>query len=228
MYISPLFLTLEKTGADFVEASGWQQADHFGDPAAEARAAREYAALADLSASAKILVEGERSAEVVEEAFRAEAAALPVGAGLAQGSTAIYRLRADQFFVHAVAGEEAGLLPAVQRSAGTGMPFTTVTDLTHGRAEIAVVGPRAAELLSRLCGLNFSDSTFPNLAARQSSVAKTQQLILRRDLGGAPAFALIGDRSLGEYLWQTAMQAGADLEIAAVGLQALAELAAGL
>jgi heterotetrameric sarcosine oxidase gamma subunit len=224
MFISPLSNILSKSGADFSETAGWQQIQSFGDPEAELRGAREAVVLADLSASTKILVEGERAAEVVQAALNVDATALPVGVGLDAGAFGAYRLRQDQVFVHGTP-EQADLMAALQRSAGSGRPFTTVTDLTHGRAEVAVIGPQAAELLSRLCGLDFSEASFPNLNARQSSVAKTSQLILRHDRAGIPAYALIGDRSLGAYLWQTALQAGADLGIAAAGLQSLAKLA---
>ena len=59
--------------------------------------------------------------------------------------------------------------------------------------------------------------------AKQSSVAKTTQLIIRRDLGEQPAYALIGGRSLAAYLWQTIMEAGQDLDIQPVGNAVLVE-----
>ncbi|MCP5095608.1 MAG: hypothetical protein GY943_08660, partial [Chloroflexi bacterium] len=65
------------------------------------------------------------------------------------------------------------------------------------------------------------DSEFPNGMAKQSSVAKTTQIIIRRDLGNMPAYALIGGRSLAVYLWQTILEAGQDLGIQPVGLEAL-------
>ncbi len=225
MLISPLHPPLEKSGAVFIEAAGWRQAQSFGDPEGELQAARQAVALADLSASARILVEGERAASVVQEALQVDAAVLEIGAGLDAGWFGVYRLRPDQVFVHGSAGQAGELLAALEREAGAGPPFTTVTDMTHGKAEIAVIGPQAAELLSRLCGLDFSEVHFPNLSARQSSVAKTHQLILRHDLGDVTTFALIGDRSLGAYLWQTSLEAGSDMKVRPIGLQALSNLA---
>jgi heterotetrameric sarcosine oxidase gamma subunit len=100
----------------------------------------------------------------------------------------------------------------------------TVTDVTHGNAELWLIGPNSAELLSRLCGLDFHDSQFPNGTAKQSSLAKTTQLIIRRDLGDVPTYALIGGRSLAAYLWQTILEAGQDWGIQPTGLAALRPL----
>ena len=96
--------------------------------------------------------------------------------------------------------------------------------VTHGQADLVLIGPFSMDLLSRLCGLDFHSKHFPNLTAKQSSVAKTRQLILRRDLGEHLAFSLIGARSLADYLWQMIFEAGQDLNIAPVGQSALQRL----
>jgi sarcosine oxidase subunit alpha len=93
--------------------------------------------------------------------------------------------------------------------------------MTHGRSQLLVVGPNAAVLLGRLCGLNFHDSQFPNLAARQSSVAKTRQLILRQDYGPLRLYSLIGSRSLAAYLWKVTLEAGRDLSIIPIGQETI-------
>ena len=71
-----------------------------------------------------------------------------------------------------------------------------------------MIGPNSQALLSKVCGLDFHPSTFPNEAAKQSSLAKTTQLIIRRDIGELSAFSIIGSQSLGPYVWDTLMEAG--------------------
>ena len=99
--------------------------------------------------------------------------------------------------------------------------FITITDVTHGRSEILVIGPSSPELLSKLCGLDFHPSIFPDMVAKQSSFAKTSQLIIRRDIVGLVAFSIIGARSLGEYLWSTIIEAGREWDITLLGQSAL-------
>jgi heterotetrameric sarcosine oxidase gamma subunit len=106
-----------------------------------------------------------------------------------------------------------------------GDDLITVTDITPGCAELWLIGPHSPLLLSRLCGLDFHERRFPNHTAQRSSVAKTTQTIIRRDRGDLPAYALIGRRSLAAYLWQTIMEAGKDLKIQPIGLDAFKQLA---
>ena len=94
-----------------------------------------------------------------------------------------------------------------------------MTDVTHGRAQFRLTGPGTVDLLSRLCALDFDDSRFPDGTARQTSVAKTTQLVIRDDLheGTGPSYRLIGARSLAAYLWQTILEAGRDLGVRPLG-----------
>ena len=87
-----------------------------------------------------------------------------------------------------------------------------------------MVGPASQALLSKVCSLNFHSSEFPNGVAKQTSLAKTAQLIIRRDIGELPAFSVIGVRSLGAYVWDTIVEAGREFGITPIGqvtLQAL-------
>ena len=89
-----------------------------------------------------------------------------------------------------------------------GTAFVTITDVTQGRSEFRLMGPAAPVVLSTVSGLDFSK--FANGTTQQSSVAKTVQLIIRRDAGGVPAFSIIGARSLGAYLWDILRRSGAE------------------
>jgi len=224
---SPLHERLKELGAISSENQGWYLVSSFGNPKTESQTAREHVVLVDLSASAKIYIEGRAACDVVEAALDAAAAGLAVGAGLDAGHFGVYRLRQDRFLVHSGPGEADALLKKLGPAAAASESLVTVTDLTHGRAEIGVIGPKAPTLLSRLCGLDFSGAHFPDMAAKQSSVAKTSQLILRHDIGAVPAFALLGDRSFGVYLWETAFDAAKDLAVGVAGMEALANLSGG-
>lgn len=227
MKISPLYPTLERLGTHFTDQNGWQVPESISSPGAELTALREHVALTDLSASGKFTVEGERAGEFIQSALNVDAPALKINAGLDHGSFGVYRLRKDLFFVHTAPNAFNSVLESLEltlRFRPRNADLITLTDVTHGRAEIGVFGPLAPTLLARLCGLDFEESHFPNLTAKQSSVAKTPQIIIRHDFAGIRAYALIGDRSYGEYLWETAMKAGEDLGIAAVGMRALRQL----
>jgi len=211
--LSPLHLKAQQGGAQFSQAGGWQVAQVYASVGAEVELARRGAGLADESANGKVLVEGEEAGEVV-------GMDLEVGAGAPLEAGWVYRLRPDLFFLSTPpGGEEAAQNALAARAAGR---FVAITDLTHGRAELRLVGPASPRVLGLVCGLDFE--RFPDRAARQSSLAKSAQLVIRRDLGGAPAFSLIGARSLGAYLWEALLQVGGGWGVAPIGRAALLAL----
>ena len=123
---------------------------------------------------------------------------------------AVVELRPDRYLVHGAAGTDDALEARVRSALPAGQ-LLSVTNITHGRAEIQLVGTQCVALLSRLCALNFAESEFPNMRAKQTSVAKISQVVVRCDAGGLPAYTLIGARSLGQYLWAALLAAGAEL-----------------
>jgi glycine cleavage system aminomethyltransferase T len=102
--------------------------------------------------------------------------------------------------------------------------FVTVTDVTHGLAEMCLVGPRSRDVLRKLCALDFHPDLFPQLTAKPTSVAKTRQLVMCRDLGSLPAFWLAGAQSVAAYVWDVILEAGHEFGLAPIGIAALAEL----
>ena len=143
--------------------------------------------LVDESGNGKLLVEGGEAEKLV--------------AGLQA-----YRLRPGFYFVSTPPLEEAAVGEKLR--AQRGPAFVTITDVTQGRSEFRLMGPAAPVVLSTVSGLDFSK--FANGTTQQSSVAKTVQLIIRRDAGGVPAFSIIGARSLGAYLWDILQRSGAE------------------
>ncbi|MBP8949157.1 MAG: hypothetical protein KBG73_09955 [Candidatus Promineofilum sp.] len=182
-----------------VEAAGWLVAAPVSLPAG--------LLLADDSHRGKIMIHGRAGEQAVATlGIMAPAAA---GQSARARDVAIYRLRPDQLFINTAPGGEAELLAALS-SAGKG-DMVTVTDVTHGRAQLRLSGPRAAELLSHMCALDCHPDHFPDGTARQTSVAKTTQLAIRDDVDGVLSYALVGARSLGAYLWATIQEAARGL-----------------
>ncbi len=222
--LSPLHSRLGTLDAEFAGRDGWQVAERF--PEAGPDAAARGVAIADESANGKLQVQGEDAEGLVGAAFAAPALAVGKSATVETlGPGRVCRLRRDLYFIGTAPAEAAPALERLHREQGASENAeTAVTDLTHGCSELRLVGPAAPELLSKVCGLDFDQRRFPDGDARQSSVAKTRQLIVRGDVGGLPSYSLIGGRSLGAYLWDTLMQAGAEFAVAPLGLRDLRAL----
>ena len=191
----------------FVDGKPLEDFDGRADAEAVGEALQAGVVIVDHSANGKLLVQGEAAEAVVS-------AVLPVG-------QFVYRLRQDLYFVSTLPGGAQEHAARLARAVTEEAVFVTVTDVTHGRSELSLLGPDCAALMSVLCGLDFSDRAFPDGTAKQTSLAKTKQLIVRRDEIGTSAFAVIGGRSFASYLWETTMKAGAQFGIKPVGPKAL-------
>ena len=222
-YTTPLHGRWEPLGAHLTEVAGWQVPERFGDGATEERAARGGVALGDETPRAKLLVQGDDAARVIAAAT---GLAAPRVGEVSGGRVTACGLRPDLLLVAAGPGEGEGILKALEDTAARAPGLVTVTDVTHGRFEYRIVGPQAPRLLSKVCGLDFDDSAFPDRRARETSVARVKALVVRADAGELPGFRLLGGRAPGAYVWDVLMEAGAEFDIAPIGAAALRSLPA--
>lgn len=219
--LSPLNARLQEMAAATAIVDQWQVAKTFSVDAIEV--AQETVALADMSASGKLLVQGMQA-----DVFLAKALAVPIveiGKSIITDNiefkVLVCRLRRDLFFISTASADFSVAQKLLNHQEHRNDDQITVTDVTHGRSELRLVGPESPNLMAKVCGLNFDLQCFVAGDARQTSVAKTKQLVIRQDVGAIPAFSLIGGRSLGAYLWDILMQAGADLGIKPLGFHDL-------
>ena len=219
--LSPLHSIAQRLGATFTDQRGWRIPEVYTTLEDEIAAAREQLALADETPNGKLLLEGDQVESVVTAAF--DLGSLKIN----EGHDGIYRLRNDLFFISTPPGREVRAQKKLTATLKESEQFVTVTEVTHGRAEIRVIGPHSQELLSKVCGLDFHLSAFPNETAKQSSLVKTTQLIIRSDIGELPAFSIIGVQSLGPYVWDTLMEAGREFGVVPIGRAALTTLIKG-
>lgn len=213
---SPIHDIAVELNAEFVVQDGWVVPQKYGAVSATKDDMIHSVILCDRSENGKCRIEGKTAGPFLQ------ADDLPINAGKTIESGQLYRLRQDLFLLCTrapMADTEASLAQRAKDSPD----LITVTDMTCGQAELWLIGPKSVAVLSRICGLDFHDGHFPNGAAKQSSAAKTNQIIIRGDLGDVPAYILIGPRSLAAYLWNSIMKAGQDLGILPVTTSTLEE-----
>jgi aminomethyltransferase len=220
--LSPLNATDERLGARWVDIAGWRCPETYSNAAAEVAALRAGAGLADVSHLGKVQIEGQTAAALLTAALGAAPQTVGEHALVAAGD--LYCLRPDMYFLIVAPGTETDATARLASTAAANAGLVTVTDLTHGLAGIQLIGPRALDVMTRVCGLDFG--AFPNESVRQSSVAKTRQIIIRRDLGDLPSYTMFGARSLAAYVWGVLLEAGHPFGLTPVGLKALATLTA--
>ncbi len=91
--------------------------------------------------------------------------------------------------------------------------LVSVVDATHGRALMRITGAETAELLAKVCAIDFSEEITPDGAAFRSSVAKLVTDVVRDDERGVRSYLLHCERSSGQYLFDALLDAGDEFGI---------------
>src|SRR4051812_12028096 len=207
---SPLYERLKGRHALFGSKMGWERPNFFAPSheearldyawgrqnwfpyaAAEHKATREAVTIADLTSFAKFLVQG-RDAEAALQRLCANDVAVPVGQtvytgllnarGTYESDLTIARLAPDRFLL--VTGTAQATRDADWIRRHLGEANATLTDVTSAYAVIAVMGPRARDLLSRLTKTPLDNVAFPFGTIREIGVGYATVLASRRTYVG--------------------------------------------
>jgi sarcosine oxidase gamma subunit len=185
--------------------------------------------LADLTPLSKVLIRAEGGAVpvVVDCPFgrvrRTDDGCLVVGSG------------PGEWLVLAPAGHQSALAEAVldrlpeaaldrlaeavlDRPAGTdandpGEALVSVVDVTHGGCVFRLTGAESHRILEKICAIDLGEAVTPDGSCFRSSVARVICDVVRDDVDGARSYLLHGDRSSGQYLFDTLLDAGAELSV---------------
>ena len=208
--LSPLHGRLAAAGARFGQVAGWERPNWFapggrdaddaptyGRPgwfdavAGEHRAAREAVALFERSPMAKILVEGADAEDLLETVCANDlsgpdgrlvyTAMLNANGGF-EADLTVTRLGGDRFLV--VTGANEGVRDHDRIARHAGDRRVSIADVTSAFAGLALTGPAARELLSRVTEDDVSDEAFPYLAAREIWVGPGRAWALRVSYAG--------------------------------------------
>ncbi len=223
-----VYRKLAERGASFEALGDFAVARDFGDPAAEAEAARRMG-LADLSPLARLGVKGAGTADwlagqgikVPEESNRA--------VRQASGVLAARLAPAELFLLAGLAGEREPIDAIANawraESQPPASPQGYLVPRQHSHFWFLVTGDCAAPMFAKLCGVDLRPGKFPDGQIAQTSLARMTGLIVRDDQRGTLAYHVLGDGASGEYLWDCLLDAMVEFDGAPVGLDAVRGLA---
>ena len=134
-----------------------------------------------------------------------------------QDGTLVVGSGPGQWHLFAEPGSQDLMLQELEQLAASADELTTVVDLTHGRALFRITGDEAAAVLNKLCSLELSDDIVPDGSALRSSVAGVVTDIIRDDVDGTRSYLVHCERSSGQYLWDTLIDAGSEYRLVEAG-----------
>jgi 4-methylaminobutanoate oxidase (formaldehyde-forming) len=248
---SPLYDRLASKHAVFGSKMGWERPNFFAPTRADARidysfgrqnwfpfaaaehaAARDAVAVFDQTSFAKFLLQG-RDAQAVLQRLCANDVDVAVGSsvytgllnqrGTYESDLTVARLAHDRFLI--VTGTAQATRDASWIGRNTpAEAHAFLTDVTSAYAVLAVMGPRARDLLSRLTKTPLDNGAFPFGAVRTIGVGHANVIAARRTYVGELGWELFVPAELATGVYDAIMQAGADLGVRDAGYYAIESL----
>ncbi|HEV2150255.1 MAG TPA: aminomethyltransferase family protein [Longimicrobiaceae bacterium] len=231
---SPLREAEEALGAAFTEVAGRRLPRHFGDEAAEYRAVREAAGVADRADRAQLRLWGRDPVKMVQGLLTNDLAGAPPGravyaAMLTPKGRTIGELRA--FRLERPGGTEVLLDLPREALEGTRehlkkfVPpmFARWADVSEEVGALGVYGPRSRELLGRVLGTEIP--ALEEDAFTEATLGEERVLAVgTRFAGGEEGYDLIAPAAALPGLWRALLEEGAPLGARPVGHGALETL----
>lgn len=209
----PLAALHRAHGAVILERDGWLAPAHYGDPAAEYRAARQTAALFDRSLLGKVEVTGRDRQAFLQGMLTNDVKGLAPGRGVpaafldAHGKVmallAVYAA-ADRLLLELPSSLTEKTLQALDRFLIS--EKASFTPMDDAFAILSLQGPGARGLLEGLAG---SDLDLPPYAHTEVSIAGAPTRVIHRTEGSAPGFHCWVAVESAIALWEALVEAGA-------------------
>lgn len=210
-------------GATFRDEGDWRVADVYTTPEAETERALAAVGLSDASACGKLVVRGDGIDAVLAKAAAIDRFAVGTAERVLVEGARVLALRpaSDELVLLSPVVDAAAVLDVVA-SAAAGVACAHLTDVTAAFAVLDLIGPRALELLARLCPLELR--ALAPLVLVQGELARVHGLLVRLDRPAEPAFRGLVAREYGASVWASLVEAGHDLGLVPVGAAARAHL----
>jgi sarcosine oxidase subunit alpha len=218
-------------GATLLNAGLWKRPEHYGDPIAEVKAARNGLGLIDVSTLGKLQLRGPDVPLLLERLYTNRWANLPAGRaryglmcneeGVVRDDGVAARLTDDHWYVTATTSGAVALYEEIEWYLQSGWDLDVrVVNLTDTYAAMNLTGPRARTALQPLTDIDLSNGSFPYMGVRQGLIAGVPAIVLRIGFTGELGYEIHVPAGYGLYLWETLMEAGRQYGITPVGVEA--------
>ncbi len=207
----------------------WGRQNWFEYSAAEHRAARQTVTLLDYSVMGKILVQG-RDAEKYLNRICANNIAVPVGRivytqwlntrGTIEADLTVTRLAEDQYLILTGDGTSTQVCAWLQRHIPSDA-HAYITNITSAYSVLNVQGPKSRDLLSRITNADMSNQAFPYLTMQEIDIGYALVKAFRVTYVGELGWELYIPTEFSLHVYDTLIQAGEEVALKHMGLQAL-------
>lgn len=240
---TPMHEAHVRAGAAFENVGGqWQRAWYYPQPGEdmqqavrrEALAARCSVGILDASTLGKIDIQGPDAAEFLNRVYTNAWLKLGIGRcryglmlgedGMVRDDGVTTRLSDSHFHMTTTTGGAAGIMGWLEEWHQTEWPDLKVhlTSVTEQWAVMAISGPNSRKVLAKLTDdIDLAADAFPFMSMRTGHVAGVPARVFRISFTGELSYEVNVPASYGLAVWDAAMAAGAEFDIAPYGTETM-------
>jgi len=221
---TPLHAEHQQLGASFTDFGGWDMPVRYGSDLDEHHAVRNSAGLFDISHMSEFTITGAQAAEYLDFCLVSQVSKLAVGrakytmlcneAGGVIDDLIVYRLGETEFLIIANASGRQSVWQALQERSAD-FELAELKDRSDEMALIAIQGPRATEILQRICSIDLAPLKYYSIDA--GMVAGIDAHLARTGYTGENGFEILVAAEDARAIWRELLAAGGD-ELTACGL----------
>ena len=222
---TPLNAVHRALGARMVEFARWEMPVQYSGVVDEHLAVRSSCGVFDVSHMGEIEVRGPGALETVQRLTTNDASRMDVGrcqytllcldGGGVLDDTVLYRLGGERFLFCVNASNTEKVLSWMVEHAGKG---AEIRDRSEEFAQIALQGPRAADVLSRVADFDVETLKFYRFVT--TVLFGSEAVVSRTGYTGEDGFEIYIEPRRARALWEALMEAGRSFSIKPVGLGA--------
>ncbi|MGH3393989.1 MAG: glycine cleavage T C-terminal barrel domain-containing protein, partial [Streptosporangiaceae bacterium] len=231
---SPMQPWHEAHGARPLVSGAWIRPDHYGDPQAEARGVRTSVGIIDVTPIGKLDLRGPDVPRLLNLVYVNKWSKLGLGRvrygvmctddGVVFDDGVTGRLGPEHYLMSTTSSGAAAVWEWLENWLQTAHPDwqVHVTPVTTAYASMNVAGPASRDLLARVTeGVDLANEAFPYMEVRTGRVAGVDDCVLWRiGFTGELSYELHVPAAYGLHVWETLLDRGRDLGIAAFGVEA--------
>jgi 4-methylaminobutanoate oxidase (formaldehyde-forming) len=248
----PFYDRLAAHGAFFRDTSGWEGADWYAPPGADAKvekhtwrrenwfpyweaehkAARENVALMDMSFMSKFMVQGRDAGQVLEyisaNEVNAQASRITYTQwlnprGTLEADLTVTKLEEDRFMVVVADTMHRHALTWLRRNIPQDA-HCFVTDMTSAYSQLNIIGPNSRALMQALTTADMSEQAYPYRHARAIEIGYARLLCIRISYVGELGYELYIPAEQAVHVYDWIVEAGKQFDLRHAGLKALNSL----
>ncbi|WGW04004.1 GcvT family protein [Tropicibacter oceani] len=244
---SPFHALLAEKGAVFGELAGWERANWFAAPgqardyeytwgrsnwfdnrAAEHKAIRENVGLYDMSSFGKLRVEGRDACAFLNHVCGAQVDVEPGrivytqflnSRGGIEADVTVTRLSETAYLVVTPAATRVADQAWLQRHVGD--HGVVITDVTAGEGVLAIMGPKARDLLMAVSPNDFSNEANPFGTAQDIELGLGMARVHRVSYVGELGWEIYASADMAAHVFETLAEAGEGMGLKYCGLHAM-------